>query len=317
MALRKTTAVAAEALLERILHRGEFQQALAAAPDLAHTRGPAEEKAFWFGEVRTLALTCGTDLPALVSQARALLRAAPPEHAYEAGTLAANAFICAGLYTEALAVEPWAARRAAGTEPDDEGQPCLLQINLAEADYNLGRWTEARARLDLLDEAQLGSPLLICGLRCQRAWIGGRLGDPGPAAHFLGTFDPGGLPRLFEAELHFCAAVSHQALGSPDAALEAVERGQAAALRASSRRNGRFLLAWLLDEGGQAGRALAEYQAAADDPYRGQGGDGLLAWGELLHRLGKTQRSRAAWTLAAARDPQSEAAHKARAALGR
>jgi hypothetical protein len=56
---------------------------------------------------------------------------------------------------------------------------------------------------------------------------------------------------------------------------------------------------------------LEDFEAGATAEYRGQGGDGLLAWGDLLHSLGRTAEALTAWRLAVERDPESESARLA------
>ncbi len=312
-----STADAAEALLGGLLHDVDLPGALACVPGLADTDGTAEEKAHWTAEVQTLAATALPDLGAMTQAARELLTVALPTHAFEAATLATNAFICAGRYQEALATQAWAEARAGGEPQDDEGQGALLQINLAEADYNLGGWDAAWRRLEALDEASFEDvPLLLGGLRCQRAWIAAARAEPAPVHLYLDTFDPDWLPRLFRAELYYCKVACHLFLGDRARAADALEQGLAWAVRASSRRNGRFLKAQLLAQRGERAAASAEYAAAAEDPYKGQGAGALLAWGELLaHTLQQPQPARAAWRLAVERDPESAAAREAAARL--
>ena len=55
------------------------------------------------------------------------------------------------------------------------------------------------------------------------------------------------------------------------------------------------------------------FRAAAENPYRGQGGESLLAWGDVLSRLGRCEEARHAYALARDRDPQSESAALAQA----
>jgi hypothetical protein len=49
-------------------------------------------------------------------------------------------------------------------------------------------------------------------------------------------------------------------------------------------------------------------RSASAFPYRGQGGDGLLFWGDVLTRLERFAEARQAYALAVERDSQSESA---------
>jgi hypothetical protein len=62
-------------------------------------------------------------------------------------------------------------------------------------------------------------------------------------------------------------------------------------------------------------RAECFCKAAADHRYQGQGGDGLLLWGDVLKELGEIQWARRAYGLTIARDGQSESARLAAARL--
>lgn len=64
---------------------------------------------------------------------------------------------------------------------------------------------------------------------------------------------------------------------------------------------------------GHYARALARRAAWS---LRGQGGDGLLAWGDTLATLGRAEQAAAAWRLVIERDPESYAAALARERLG-
>ena len=102
------------------------------------------------------------------------------------------------------------------------------------------------------------------------------------------------------------------AAGDADAARRCARAGARSAVRVSSRRNalaicGRVAVA--MEEWGDAERLL---RAAAEHPYRWQGGDALLLWGEVLSRLGRFDEARGAYALAIERDPQSESARLAR-----
>lgn len=181
----------------------------------------------------------------------------------------------------------------------------LVLINAAEALYNLGRWEEAQALLAPLDAAAGGDPLVRSALALQRAWIQGGLGDAAGAQAQLDAVVRADLPRSYWPEYHFARAFSALVAGDFPRAEAELDTAQALALRASTRRNLLFLRGRLRFAQGDlegAERLLAE---GAAHPFRGQGADGLLLWGEVLARLGRGEEARAAWALATARDPQS------------
>lgn len=317
----RTTEAVMETLLTRILGEGAFAEVLAEAPGLlAASRGSDGEKQFALHALRTQALTCTADLEGLLLSARTLLTVTPPDRAHEAGTLATNAFICTGRYADALAMEGWTREHAGGTPSWDDGQPILHQINLAEADYARGDWDTAWRRLEALQaidpaEREEWSPLLVHGLRAQRAWVAAHLGLEEPLRAFLDHFDPDALSPLYRAEQHFGVAAVYLQLqtGLHDLALEAAREGQRHAVRASSERNALFLLARIHQARGRTEAALDLYAQGAAHPYRGQGGDALFAWGELLAAEGRAEEAAHAFTLAVARDPESEGARRSAA----
>jgi tetratricopeptide (TPR) repeat protein len=69
----------------------------------------------------------------------------------------------------------------------------------------------------------------------------------------------------------------------------------------------------LLDARALALQALGDVDGAVAREYQQQGGESLLAWGDLLLRQGRHTEARAAWALVVARDPESESARIAQA----
>src|SRR5712664_2473614 len=92
---------------------------------------------------------------------------------------AVDMLIAAGYYVEALALP----ERFATHGPRDSACELLVQINLAEAEYNLGRWDAAWARLRGLDPLAAAFPIARAGLTQQRAWIAAHAGRPDEALH--------------------------------------------------------------------------------------------------------------------------------------
>src|SRR6266446_2732146 len=148
--------------------------------------------------------------------------------------LAVETLVASGKYSEALAIPLQFLLEGA----TDAVNKVLVQINLSEAEYNLGRWQQSLSRLSTLDESAAPFDIARAGLALQRAWI-----------------------------------LAHVAARQRD---------------------------WA--------RADSLCQAAAEHRYRGQGGDGLLLWGDVLTELGRVGPARHAYELATSRDGQSESA---------
>src|SRR5260221_932038 len=145
-----------------------------------------------------------------------------------------DGLVTAGKYTEALG----APRAHAG---DDELAELLVQINLAEAEYNLGRWDAAWDRLLPLDAIAAQYAITRAGLDQQRAWIAAHQGRAAEALALWSRTDLRGFPRPYHAEYHFTHAVVLLAVGRVGEADEAAAAGTAVALRSSSRRNALFI----------------------------------------------------------------------------
>ena len=229
-------------------------------------------------------------------------------------TMAVNAFIFAGRYRDARAVE---------TAWDDETRDALaadpswpiFQINLAEADYNLGHWDRAAARLAAIEAAALdGGALTRAAFAMQSAWIAAHTGRPDALA-IAASCDRSDLGPDYRSEYHFVHAAAHLVAGHfPEARTHAL-RGLAVWRRRSSERNSHYLLGRIAAAAGDATSARAHFARGAAHPYRGQGGPELLLYGELLAASGEPEAARRAWGWAAERDPESPAADLARARL--
>jgi len=218
--------------------------------------------------------------------------------------LAVEIWISAGDYLQALTVQcsfnPVTA--------DDAKNLLLVQINRAEAEYNLGRWKAAWSRLCSLDARVAPYPITRAGLALQRAWI---LSHTNRAEEALWTWeraDMDGLPYQYRAEHYFTHVAVLLALGRIEQAADAAAAGADAAVRPSSERNALFMLARVDAAKGEWERAEVLCRTAANHPFRGQGGDGLLLWGDVLTRLGRLDEARQAYELCIARDGQSESA---------
>jgi tetratricopeptide (TPR) repeat protein len=239
---------------------------------------------------------------------RAEVLAASSRHAASIN-MCINAFINAGRYKRALEVAaPWMA-------PAPHRLPPLwplFQVNVAEAEYNLGRWLDALARLDHMRERCAALGIARAGEAQQRAWILAHLDRAAEARNAMSEVRLGDLPGIFHAEYQFTLAKVALAGRDLPLALQAVDAGLAVARRMSSKRNGLFLRARIHTARQDPVAALKDFEEGAGMTYRGQGGDGLLAWGDLLRSLGREDEARRAFALAVERDPESESAGQAR-----
>jgi len=213
--------------------------------------------------------------------------------------------VAAGRYERALA------RRGPWSIAEDDA---ILCINEAEALANLGRWDAslacARRALDCEDA------LARTGAALHGVWVLATQARVEEARALFALAREADLPRDFRSEYHFAEAFLRLAEDDPPGARRAVLRGDAIAVRASSRRNALFLLGRIAAREGRSEEALTWFEAGARHVFRGQGGDGLLAWGDTLASLGRAERAAGAWRLVIERDPESYAASLARERLG-
>lgn len=224
---------------------------------------------------------------------------------------------CAGRYEEALSVEGLIpARHRADALENKCGEYGLIQINLAEAEVNLGRPEAALGRLAHLDEVVASLPVAASGLGMQRAWILGVLGRGDEALAAVERCNREALGTYYAAEYHFSRTFALLASeGRLDEAEAELARARELAVRPSSTRNALFVAARIADMRGDPDGAERLCVEAAGHPHRWQGGDGLLFWGDLRARRGDLAGARAAWTRAIERDPQSASAREARERL--
>jgi tetratricopeptide (TPR) repeat protein len=195
----------------------------------------------------------------------------------------------------------------------DTASSLLIEINLAEAEYNLGRWNAAWERLRGLDPLAAAFPIARAGLSQQRAWIAAHKRRSDEAVHHWSRAELRDLPPHYHAEHFFTGAVAQIAAGNLQAAQRCAEAGARSALRTSSQRNALAVCGRVACAREDWSEAERLFRAAALHPYRGQGGDALLLWGDVLSRLGRFDEAQRAYALAVERDPQSESAQLARA----
>jgi len=230
--------------------------------------------------------------------------------------LVVETLIWAGRYRDALAIESaWPPEEAAELLDSPFGPYALVQINLAEALYNLGNWDEAWTRLTRLDESAKSSPITHSGLRVQRAWIAAHQGRGAQAWEFLCGVRRRDFPAVYRSEYHYARAATLLVLGRAVEARDEVQDGLDVAKRPSSIRNGFFMRGRVELTLGNLEQAERWFRQGAAHPYHGQGGDGLLLWGDCLERQGRLEEARKAWELVLVRDPESESANSARPRL--
>jgi tetratricopeptide (TPR) repeat protein len=221
-----------------------------------------------------------------------------------------DGLIAAGRYREALALP----QSQPPARPDTQSE-LLVQINLAEAEYNLGLWEEAWQRLRPLDPLACIFPITRAGLAQQRAWIAAHFGRAQEALHHWERAELRDLPRPYHAEHFFTGVVVLLALGDLDAADGCARAASHVAMRPSSRRNAFFVRARVAEAQGDYERAEQLCRAGAQHSYKAAGGDGLLLWGDLLRALHREEEAREAYSLAVRRDAESESARIAAARL--
>jgi tetratricopeptide (TPR) repeat protein len=231
-------------------------------------------------------------------------------HSLESLNSAVDGRIARGDYRGALDLpRAFVAHRA------DTRNALLVEINLAEAEYNLGRWSDAWERLRGLDPLAAAFPIARAGLSQQRAWIAAHTGRGGDALHHWHRAERSDLPPHYHAEHFFTGAVARIAAGDLAGARRCADAGARVAMRPSSRRNALAIRGRVAAAMGEWMEAENLFRAAALHTYRGQGGDALLFWGDALARLERFEEAQHAYALAVERDPQSESAQLARRAL--
>ena len=186
----------------------------------------------------------------------------------------------------------------------------IMQVNRAEALHNLGRDDLALRLLNRVDASVDLSPIATNGSRALRAWILAHLGRGDDARKVLSALDPRPLSPTYAAETHFTRSAMELCVGNLDAAKLEANRGLDCSVRASSQRNGLFLLGRIELARGKIERARRHYERGRSHRYRGQGGAALFELGSLYESLGEREAAVAVFREAIERDPESFAVQK-------
>jgi tetratricopeptide (TPR) repeat protein len=218
-----------------------------------------------------------------------------------------NIDVASGCYARA---QTWRARASSLPPTLDE----VVRLNEAEALANQG---QVEASLAHVEHLPCLMPMMHSARAGHRAWSLAQQSDAAGARAALVEGREEDLPEDYRAEWSFSTFVVCLAEGALPAAAQALKTARARARRETTRRNLLFLEARLAEREGDDARAAGLYAQGAAHPYRFQGGEALLAWGDCLTRLGRRDEARAAWELCRARDPESWAAPVAAARLWR
>ena len=291
------------------LRRGAWRVAGVLGSAVPYVAGPTYGRRLAF-LCQVLALRESAQLEAAAALARDCL--ADETVPMSSRNAAIDVLISAGGYEAALAAEPPPEPEVTGEEATSRA---LIQLNLAEAEYNLGGWDAAEERLRRVQASCQRIALTRAWLGQQRAWIAAHRGRGEEALVLCAAVDPRAIPRIYESEYHFTVAVALLCAGRLEEAQAAVAAGERAALRLSSRRNALFLRARVAAARPDWTAAERLCREAAQHPFRGQGGAGLLLWARALRELGRPIEAEDALRLACARDPESESARTASATL--
>jgi tetratricopeptide (TPR) repeat protein len=220
-----------------------------------------------------------------------------------------DTFITYGRYRDAVALSP----ASVADDPDEYFK--LTELNIVEAEYNLGRLDDARRRLERLKETPAKKAIVAAGLRQQDAWLLALEGQSELALGKAQAVARDDLPKQFHAEVHFTRALPAIQLGRFEHARAELQQALACALRQPSIRNYHFLMGLCERRAGALESALEHFARGVAHPYRGQGGDALLAYGQTLEELQRSDEARRVYDLLLERDPESRACARARERL--
>ena len=224
----------------------------------------------------------------------------------------ADIWVNAGCYHSAiLAPRLFGWRALRRRYPDVFG---IAHINRAEALHNVGRNDLA---LKLLARAPRVSAIAKNGGLALEAWILADIGRASAAKELFNRIDPRPLSPYYASEMCFTRALIALTSGDYESALIAASDGLARVVRASSERNGLFLLGRIEALRGNLEQAIAHYERGRWHRYRGQSARGLFELGQLYEQQNLPQVAHAAYAQAIEEDAESAAAARCRARLDR
>lgn len=213
--------------------------------------------------------------------------------------VAIDILISAGAYEAALRAEP---ATYMPTDPRVAQALVLIQINLAEAEYNLGRWNEAEARLRSLDLACWYFPITRAGLLQQRAWIAAHRDRAPIALRLCASIEPHWLPPDYRSEYHFTRVAALLAAGRINEAQDALVKGERLARRQSTKRNALFLRARIAASRDDWTAAESACRAAVEQRTLWRASDETLSpilhsdWSQsAIPRVRRRRSPRASW----------------------
>jgi tetratricopeptide (TPR) repeat protein len=210
-----------------------------------------------------------------------------------------------GQYAAALAaIRIWTPEQQERGRTEDEQFFVIARINEAEALSNHARIDEALTALDEVREAAREWPFARAGLIVLRAWILLQVGRVREARATLEGADLSALDPLYAAEVEYTRAALERDSGQLERAMEHAERGLAAAQRASSRRNGLFMIAGIAAQDGDHERAHRLFEEGAHSRYRAQAGEGLSRYARFLESVGEAGKARRVRRWILSRDPE-------------
>jgi tetratricopeptide (TPR) repeat protein len=279
-------------------------------PRLEHEVAGVAANPFVLMRLMTLANFEGRVSDALVCVETLRATLSPQVCSWQCLNVMIDTLIMAGRYHEALTLpDAWSLEAREHGARRDSDWFILARVNAAEALENLGRMPEAVALVSKLEaDCDAGSPARG-GVCMQAAWIATLVGEPARALTLLEAVRL--MPAEYRAELHYTRALALSALGRHDDACREAQRGFCSAVRASSFRNGLYILGSIAHHAGDHAQAARHFEAGFEHPYRAQGGAALVCFGDTLQVLGRIDQAKHLYEAVAERDPQSHARDQA------
>ena len=224
--------------------------------------------------------------------------------------------ISAGRYREALAARRrWPRVVRDKPEPATEYGQALTCLSLVEALYNLGKLAAAKRLLSRIESACRRHALSRNCHVLQHARLLTLEGRASEALEAVKHVVASELSSANRSELHFTRAAALRDIGAFEDADAEVRLGMVSGERASSQRNGIFLLGTIARARGDLASAVRELERGMAHRYRGQGGDSMLQLAGCYEKLGQLELTARTYGLLLRRDPESGAAKGVRLRL--